>query len=86
MVVVSAVAFAASLLCFYSGARALQTKNAVARLRADDRFDALAWLDHPADRQPAFSVPEPPEEASIERGFVLLTLGLCCSLLGVLTL
>jgi hypothetical protein len=86
MVVVSALAFAAGLLCFYYGARALQTRQAVEQLRADDGFDALAWLEHPADRQSPSTIPDPPEEASIERGFVLLALGLCCSLLAVLAL
>ncbi|MFA1609737.1 hypothetical protein [Halobellus rubicundus] len=92
MVVVSAVAFAAALLSFYFGARALRTRRAIEHLtrRAGrGRSDALARLgpaDDP-DRIPESDAAERRrDDVSIERGFVLLALGAVCALLGVLAL
>jgi len=99
MAVVSTVAFAVAALCFYFGARALRTRRAIERLRRRERRrgDALAWLD-PSDGTGSDSRPDadPPgrveaeeqrrDGVSVERGFVLLALGLGCALLGVISL
>ncbi|MFB6091244.1 MAG: hypothetical protein ABEJ97_09320 [Halobellus sp.] len=90
MAVVSAVAFAAALCCFYFGARALRTRRAVEQLARGERkgrTDALAWLDPADDPDPrAVSEEQRRDDVSVERGFVLLALGLGCVLLGVFAL
>ena len=73
------------LVCIHYGARSLRVGRALRRLR-DHRRDHPG---RPADRTGApRATPDRafPEAGSIERGFVLLVLGACCLLLGVIGL
>lgn len=82
MVVVAAAAFAAGSVCLFYASKALRTRRAAARLDVED--DPTAWLLPPDEREDA---PEDPvEDVSIERGVVLLFLGLLCFLFGVISI
>lgn len=86
MVVVPAVAFGASALALYYGARALRTKRAIRRL---ERTKALAerdrWQESGDDGKTPARVATT-DEPAFERGFGLLFVGLLCGLFGVLAL
>jgi hypothetical protein len=74
------------LVCFYYGARALRVRRAIRRLRSRERrgpSHPTDWLDPPSG-DPIESGTTLPERGSIERGLVLLTLGACCVVFGVL--
>ena len=76
------------LVCIHYGARSLRVGRALRRLRSHDRGPS----SHPADRmgnsEELRATPDRAflEAGSIERGFVLLVLGACCLLLGVIGL
>jgi hypothetical protein len=82
MVVVAAAAFVAGAVCLLYATRALRTRRAAARL--DRENDPTAWLTPPGERE---ELPEDPvEDVSMERGVVLVFLGLLCFLFGVISL
>lgn len=97
MVVVAVTAFVAGSVCLFYASEALRTRRATARLDADEpgspgrrtwsgdaEDDPTAWLLPPDEREDA---PEDPvEDVSIERGVVLLFLGLLCFLFGVISI
>ena len=73
-------------VCFYYAARALRVGRAIRRLRSRERrgpSHPTDWLD-PQRRDPIDSGTTLPERGSIERGLVLLALGACCVVFGVL--
>lgn len=82
MAVVAATAFAAGAVCLFYATRALRTRRAAARLDVEE--DPTAWLLPPEEREEAPD--DPVEDVSIERGAVLLFLGLLCFLFGVVSL
>lgn len=81
------------IVCFWYGARSLRVGRAVRRLRGhagdepgsptDGPSHPTDWLGPPGD-DPIESGATLPERGSIERGIVLLALGACCVLFGVL--
>lgn len=91
MSVVGAFAVLLGLACFAAAARALSLRRAVGRAGGGDPAadvtdvdDApTAWLLPPEERgrMPA----DPASEMSLERGVVLLVLGLLCALFGLLS-
>jgi hypothetical protein len=82
MVAVAAVAFLVGGLALYYGARALRTRRAAARLEAESNADPTAWLDPGDDASPD----GPSDDVSLERGAMLVVLGLLCLLFGLLSL
>ncbi|RDI71873.1 hypothetical protein [Halopelagius longus] len=82
MVVVAATAFVVGAICLFYAARALRTRRAAARLDVEE--DPTAWLLPPDEREEAPD--DPVEDISIERGAVLLFLGLLCFLFGIISL
>ncbi|MFC6827156.1 hypothetical protein [Halopelagius fulvigenes] len=82
MVVVAATAFVAGAVCLFYATRALRTRRAAARLDVEE--DPTAWLLPPDEREEASD--DPVEDVSIERGAVLLFLGLLCFLFGIISL
>lgn len=100
MVVVAATAFVAGAVCLFYASTALRTRRAAARLDVDETLrlssairnasrsgdaedDSTAWLVPPGERENAPD--DPVEDVSIERGVVLLFLGLLCLLFGILS-
>jgi hypothetical protein len=81
MVVVAGAAFVAGAVCLYYASRALRVRRAAARV--DHENDPTAWLHPPDEREDAPA--DPVEAISVERGVVLLFLGLLCLLFGVLS-
>ena len=70
------------IVCLYYGARALRVGRAIRRLRNRGRpgpSHPTDWLDGTTESGATL-----PEHGSIERGLVLLALGACCVLFGVL--
>lgn len=85
---VTAVTAAVGAVCVYYGARALRTGRAVRRLLGDGPEGPgprhpTDWLG-PADEGAVESGDTGVERGSIERGVVLLTLGVLCLLFGLL--
>ena len=88
---VAAVTAAVGAVCFYYGARALRTGRSVRRLLGDGPEapegrgprHPTDWLG-PADEGPVESGDTGVERGSIERGVVLLALGVLCLLFGLL--
>jgi len=90
---VAALTIGVGVVCLYYGARALRVGRAVRRLRGGTGDGPDRSADHPSHptdwpRPPGEDTREPgatfPEQGSLERGVVLLTLGACCVLFGVL--
>ena len=90
MSAVGTLALLAGLAAFYYGARELRLRRALARVnRRDDPAEDVtgvddaptAWLVPPDDRgeMPA----DPASEVSLERGVVLLVLGVVACLFGL---
>jgi hypothetical protein len=82
VVAVATVAFLAGGVALYYGARALRARRAAVRLEAESRVDPTAWLD-PGDTE---SPDDPREDVALERGVMLLVLGLLALLFGFLSL
>lgn len=83
---VAAVAVCVGTVCFSYAARSLRTGQVVRRLRGRDHegpSHPTDWVG-PAGEDHMNSGQVPPERGSIERGVVLLALGACCLLFGVL--
>ena len=71
-------------VCFYYGARALRIGRAIRRIRGREPpgpGHPTDWLEGGDSTDSGTTLPE---RGSIERGFVLLALGACCMLFGVL--
>ena len=84
--VLAAFTLSIGFVCFYYAARALRVGRAIRRLRSRERrgpSHPTDWLDPPSG-EPIESGTTLPERGSIERGFVLLALGACCVVFGVL--
>lgn len=90
---VAALTIGVGVVCLYYGARALRVGRAVRRLRGGTRDGPEHFADHPdhptdwpgaAGERTRESGATLPERGSIERGVVLLALGACCVLFGVL--
>jgi len=78
---VAAATVGIGLVCCYYGARSLRVGRALRRLRGGDRTGP----GHPTDwAGPVDSGDTVEERGSLERGVVLLALGACCLLFGVL--
>jgi hypothetical protein len=86
MVIVTAVTFAVGALAIYYGLRALGTTQAIRRLRGDSGLvgHPTDWLDG-GEAKTAAAGPTT-RDRSLERGVVLLALGLLCLLFGILAL
>ena len=78
------VSLGVGLVCFYYAARALRIGRAIRRLRAREPpgpGHPTDWLEGGDPTESGITLLE---RGSIERGLVLLALGACCMLFGVL--
>jgi hypothetical protein len=79
---IAVVTVSVGAVCFYYGARALRVGRAIRRLRSRERpgpSHPTDWLDGTTDSGATLR-----EHGSLERGLVLLALGACCMLFGML--
>jgi hypothetical protein len=82
---VPALTVGVGLVCLYFGARALRMDRALRRLGGRRREEPSHPTDWPAASDDLDESGETiRERGSIERGVVLLVLGACCVLFGVL--
>lgn len=78
------VTLSIGLVCFYYAARALRVRRAIRRLRRRERPGPSHPTDWLAGGDSSESGTTITERGSIERGLVLLALGACCVVFGVL--
>jgi hypothetical protein len=83
---VAAVTIGVGVVCVYYGARSLRVGRAIRRLRDRDRTGPSHPTDlaGAADEDPVDAGATLADRGSLERGVVLLVLGACCLLFGVL--